>query len=103
MFAREWKAKCPQSKKEEFIAYLHETGVKETSSTPGFKGAQIFSRDYEDKTEITLISYWESLESIESFAGKNISKAKLYPEDYKYELEPDTAVQHYEVIENLWM
>lgn len=103
MFAREWKARCPNSKKAGFIEYLYETGVKDTSSTPGFQGAQILTRSFDGKSEVTLISYWDSLESIKAFAGEEISVAKLYPEDYKYELEPDTFVSHYEVVANKWL
>ena len=64
MFAREWKARCPLNMKEGFIKYLYQTGIKDTSVTVGFKGAQIFSRELEEKTEVTLITYWESLNSI---------------------------------------
>ncbi|MGH1540007.1 MAG: antibiotic biosynthesis monooxygenase [Arenicella sp.] len=102
MFAREWKARCPKHKKEGFIDYLYETGVKDTSATSGFFGAQILLREFGDKVEVTLISYWASLEAIEAFAGKDISVARLYPEDDQYELEPDAFVNHYEVIENTW-
>jgi len=102
MYCREWKARCPKNKEKSFIKYLYQTGVKDTSETPGFKGAQILSRDIGNKIEITLNSYWESLESIKVFAGENIHVAKLYPEDSKYELEPDTFVNHYQVIENQW-
>jgi heme-degrading monooxygenase HmoA len=103
MYAREWKARCPKSMKNGFIDYLYETGIKDTAATLGFKGAQILSRTVGNQIEVTLISYWESLESITAFAGENISEAKLYPEDFKYELEPDNFVNHYEVIENRWL
>ena len=103
MFAREWKARCPEEEKDRFIEYLYQTGVKDTSSTSGFKGAQIFTRSLNERVEITLLTYWDSLESVKLFAGENISKAKLYPDDLKYELEPDNHVRHYEVIENKWI
>ena len=104
MIAREWKARCPMSKKEGFIAYLYETGVKDTSSTEGFKGAQIFGRKVNEFTfEVTLITYWPTRESIVAFAGQDIEVAKLYPEDDEYELDPDTFVRHYDVIENHWV
>ena len=102
MIAREWKARLLIAEKERFLKYLNETGVKETSSINGFKGAQVFVRDLESKTEVTLITYWSNFEAIEDFSGKDISKAKLYPEDYKYKLEPDNFVSHYEVVENVW-
>ena len=56
-------------------------------------------REVEQGSEVTLITFWESLESIEAFAGKAIGKAKLYPEDDKYEIVPDLVVRHYEVVE----
>jgi heme-degrading monooxygenase HmoA len=79
MFAREWKARCPKYRKEAFVEYLRQTGVKDTSATPGFKGAQIFTRDVGEKVEVTLISYWDRLDSIKSFAGEDIGIARLYP------------------------
>jgi heme-degrading monooxygenase HmoA len=103
MFARKWKTRCPLNKKDGFIKYLHQTGVKDTSSTSGFQGAQIFTRNFEEKVEVTLITYWDSLESIKAFAGNDISVARLYSEDYKYELDPDFFVTHYKVEENQWL
>lgn len=101
MFAREWIALCPRHQKGKFIEYLYQTGVKDTSATSGFRGAQIFTRELDDKSEIKLISYWDSLDSIKAFAGDDITVARLYPDDYKYELEPDDFVTHYEVVGNL--
>lgn len=103
MIAREWKAKCPKQNEEGFIAYLYETGVKDTSKTDGFLGAQIFNRDVSDGAEITLITYWVDVESIKAFAGEDIGVAKLYSEDDKYELQPDHHVNHYKVRENMWV
>ena len=100
MVAREWKCKCPIGKKDGFIKYLLETGVKETSNARGFLGSQVLARGAGDKVEITLVTYWEELSSIKVFAGEQIEKAKLYPEDWKYDLEPDLMVRHYEVVES---
>lgn len=105
MIAREWKAKCPKEHEEGFISYLYETGVKDTSVTQGFLGAQIFNRDTDisNEVEITLITYWENVECIKSFAGEDIGIAKLYPEDEQYKLKPDGHVIHYKVRENNWL
>lgn len=100
MIAREWKCRVPQAHSDGFTDYLHETGIKDSSATPGFRGAQIFRRSLSGKVELTLITYWDTLASITAFAGDDISQARLYPEDEVYELEPDFSVQHYEVIEH---
>jgi heme-degrading monooxygenase HmoA len=100
MIAREWKCRVPNVHSEGFTAYLYETGIKDSSATPGSLGAQIFRRTLAGKIELTLITYWDKLESITAFAGSDISQARLYPEDEVYELDPDLSVQHYEVIEH---
>ena len=100
MIAREWKCRVPEAHGEGFTSYLYETGIKDSSATPGFCGAQIFRRFHVGKVELTLITCWDDLASIEAFAGADISQARLYPEDKAYELEPDLSVQHYEVIEH---
>ncbi|WP_027179095.1 hypothetical protein [Maridesulfovibrio bastinii] len=102
MIAREWKAKCPLKHKDGFIAYLYQTGIKDTCVLEGYMGAQIFTRDLENAAEIKLVTFWKDLECIKKYAGEDIGIARLYPEDYKYELDPDTFVYHYEVIENQW-
>ena len=93
----------PEAQSEGFTSYLYETGIKDSSATPGFLGAQIFRRFLTGKVELTLITYWDKLASIKAFAGDDISQARLYPEDEVYELEPDLSVQHYEVIEHQFM
>jgi len=50
-----------------------------------------------------LIIYWNSINLIKDFAGDDISLARLYPENYRYELDSDDFVLHYEVVENIWM
>lgn len=101
MIAREWKCVCPARHRDGFLAYLYETGVKETSATPGFQGAQILERAFESGVEMSLVTYWDCLDSIEAFAGEDISVAKLYPEDAKYDIIPDTEVKHYRVVDRI--
>jgi len=100
MYAREWKCRVPLDYRDGFIAYLHDTGIRDTSATSGYQGAQIFLREVQGMSEVTLITYWDKLSSIEAFAGGEIEKARLYPEDHKFHLEPDLTVNHYEVLEH---
>jgi heme-degrading monooxygenase HmoA len=86
--------------KQGFLQYLHETGVKETSSMKGFMGVQVFEREIMNDAEITLITYWDSIESVKAFSGEDIHAARLYPEDGNYRIVPDTEVRHYKVIEH---
>ena len=97
MIAREWKCCCPKRHAQGFLDYLDQTGVKDTSATPGCLGGQVMTRELGGWVEIVLVTYWIDYESIKSYAGEDIHVARLYPEDAKYELEPDRHVTHYEV------
>jgi hypothetical protein len=90
----------PEAHSDGFTGYLYETGIKDSSATTGFLGAQILRRSLTNKIKLTLITYWDKLESIKALAGYDISQARLYPEDEVIGLEPDLLVQHYEVIEH---
>ncbi|WP_434362860.1 antibiotic biosynthesis monooxygenase [Parasalinivibrio latis] len=103
MYAREWKTRCPKHQKDGFIRYLYQTGIRETAMTDGFLGAQIMVRDWQDSSEVTLITFWDNLECIKAFAGEDISIARLYPEDEVFELDPDPFVFHYEVVEHTYI
>jgi heme-degrading monooxygenase HmoA len=99
MIAREWRCRCPLEYRDGFLAYLAETGVKDTAAIPGCRGAQILLRDLDGRAEITLITYWDSRDAIRAYAGEDIDQARLYPEDARFELDPDRRVTHYEVLE----
>jgi len=99
MIAREWKCRCPLKHLSGFLKYLKKTGIEEASKIKGYVGSEIFLNPLENYMEITLITFWESLNSIIAFAGPDINIARLYPKDEKYEVIPDLDVKHYEVEE----
>lgn len=100
MIARSWKCRIDQVKLEKAIPYLYSTGIEDAKNTKGFMGYQMFRRDLNTlKSEITLITFWESIESIKDFASHNFKKAKLYQEDILYGLESDEEVSHFQVVD----
>lgn len=97
MIAREWRCICPAENIDEFIPYLSLTGISDAKNSPGFEGAEIFMRDAGPSVEVTLITFWDSMESVSGFAGEDVEKAVLYHEDYKYGITSDLTVKHYTV------
>jgi hypothetical protein len=57
------------------------------------------SRVTGDRAEIVALSFWDSREAIEAFAGPDIEQSVLYPEDEKYLLAPST-ITHYDIAQN---
>lgn len=47
--------------------------------------------------EILVFSLWESLEAIRAFAGEPEEEAIYYPDDFRFLLEVQPCVEHYEV------
>lgn len=102
MIAREWKCRCPRRHRDGFLKHLYATGVAETSALPGYAGYQILERELADAIEMTLVTYWASLEAITAFAGEDIGRAVLYPGDERYEIVSDTEVRHSRVVDATW-
>ena len=95
--ARVWFGKLPATKVAEYVEYVKRTGVEELRATPGNRGVLVLTRAEGEIAEISVISFWDARESIERFAGKEIKKARYYPEDHKFLLSLEPELQHYEV------
>jgi heme-degrading monooxygenase HmoA len=99
MIARMWHGRTKASDAETYLQYLKASGIPDYRSTPGNRGAFVFRRMERDIAHFVTLSFWESRESIEGFAGKDIEVARYYPEDRKYLLEFEPNVAHYEVFD----
>ena len=94
---REWRGELRRQFKDEYVAYIEETGMKEYRETPGNLGAVLVVRDLDDeRCEVVTLSWWPDLETVKGFAGADYDKAKYYPEDERYLLRQPTEVLHYE-------
>ena len=98
MYCREWKCICPRNTEKEFLDYLKITGIKDTQSIIGCLGYQILRREINNEIEITFMTFWINFDVIKEYAGKDLYKAILYPEDYKFKIIPEVNVNIYEII-----
>jgi heme-degrading monooxygenase HmoA len=94
---RTWKGWIRSADRQKYAEYLEETGLSEYRETPGNRGAFVMWRAEGERTEVTTVSFWDSLESITAFAGDDIATAVFYPEDDAYLIERDTVTRHYEL------
>lgn len=97
MIARIWHGKTEARHFEEYTEFLKKTAIQDYSSIPGNLGMVFLRRLENNEAHYTLITWWDSLESIKKFAGENYGKAKYYPEDENYLLEFEENVIHHEV------
>jgi heme-degrading monooxygenase HmoA len=101
MIARIWRGVIRTEDAEEYAVYIRDTGFSEYAETPGNRGAHMLRRDEDGRTEFITLSFWDSREAIQRFAGEDIEKAVLYPEDERYLIDRDPTVKHYEVVQSI--
>lgn len=98
MIARLWHGVTAAEKSEEYLDYLNETGVPDYRATEGNRGVYVLRRTEGDRAHFLTVSFWESIEDIERFAGQVPEKARYYPEDEGFLLEFEPRAEHYEIV-----
>ena len=98
MIARIWHGVTHTADAEKYMDYLNRTGLPDYRATLGNQGVTVLRRIEGDVAHFTLISYWESLDSIRAFAGDDLEVARYYPEDEAFLLEKEPHVTHHEVV-----
>ena len=98
MIARTWRGSTSAEDADRYLAYLNETGLKEYRATPGNRGVLGFRRIVDGRAEFLLVTLWETVEAVRTFAGDEPEKAVFYPEDDRYLLARDLDADHYDVV-----
>ena len=98
MIARTWHGVVPSEKAEAYYAFLQRTGVPDYRATKGNQGVLVLRRIEGEVAHFLLVTLWDSLESIKTFAGEDVERARYYPEDRGFLLEMETYVTHYDVL-----
>jgi heme-degrading monooxygenase HmoA len=98
MIARIWFGRTKAVNADEYSDYMKKTGVKDLRETEGNRGVLMFKRLNNDVAEFYIISFWDSKDSIQRFAGNDINKAVYYPEDEKFLLEMKPELEHYDLV-----
>ena len=98
VIARIWHGRTPRSKSEDYWQFLLQRALPDYHATPGNRGAWILRRDENDITHFLCLTHWDSLEVVRNFAGRDIERAKYYPEDKDFLLEFEPTVKHFEIL-----
>ena len=97
MIARVWRGRTRVADADAYVEYLKDTGVEAQRSVDGNLGSLVLRRVDNETAEFWVISLWESMTSIEDFAGERPDVAVYYPKDEEYLLELEPQVAHYEL------
>ncbi len=81
MLVRHFTATVMRADAPKYYTFFRNTLTPELERIPGHRGALVLSRDNgSDPVELTVLTFWESEESIRRFAGDTPNRAVVEPE-----------------------
>lgn len=99
MIIREWRGRASSSRSAAYPAHFRKNVLPQLHLVSGFRGAHLGVRVMEERTEFLVLTRWDSMESVRSFAGDDVERAVVEPDAVAALLEFDAHVRHYEVLE----
>jgi heme-degrading monooxygenase HmoA len=101
MIIREWRGRANQLRGNAYPKHFRTAVLPQLRRLKGFRGAVLAKRRVAGSIEFVVLTRWESLDSIRSFAGPDIERAVVEPDAVAALVEFDARVHHYEVIEEV--
>ncbi len=93
--ARVWHGITLAAVADDYLAFLHGRAIGDYRATPGNLAAFVLHRRDGRLAHFLAVSHWASWQAIEAFAGKDVERARYYPEDAGFLLEFEPTVRHY--------
>ena len=97
MIARLWSAQTAPALSDSYLQHFEQAVRPELQRVTGFLGATVCTRRLPAIVEILVTTYWESLASIDAFAGADREAAVVAAEAAALLTGFDKRVRHYEV------
>ena len=98
MISRHWKGIVKREFADRYVDHLERETFPELASLPGFIRATVLRRELAAGTEFQVVTLWDSLSSIEAFAGVDVDAAVVPPEVQAMMINYDRSVAHYEIV-----
>ena len=89
--ARIWRGRTTRARADEYAGYLYEHGIKPLEQKA--LGVQQFREDRGEESEFVTISYWENVEAMSRFAGKDPRRIHHLERDPEFLIELPKTVQ----------
>jgi heme-degrading monooxygenase HmoA len=97
MIARLWSARATPQNWPAYEKHFIDTVVPELRTQKGYVASNLLQREDGDEIAITVLSFWRSLESLESFAGTDREAAVVAPHVTAFLNSYDKRVQHFDL------
>jgi hypothetical protein len=98
MLARLWSCRALVEKSEDYLKHLRDNVFPQLEGIEGFRGAYVLERPFDGDAEILVMTLWDSMESIRSFAGDDPTMAVVEDEAKAFMNRFDTTVKHFDIV-----
>ena len=98
MIARIWKARATREHAAEYASFLKTTVMPELAAIHGYQGVTLLEHERDGAVDVTVMTWWDSLESIRKFAGEAVETAVVHDTAARLLLEFDRDVAHHQVV-----
>jgi heme-degrading monooxygenase HmoA len=83
---------------DSYAKFLETSVFPELLKISGHRGAYLLRRTVDSGEEMMIVTMWDSLDAIHSFAGEDVEAAVFEPEAQRLLPEREERVRHYEVV-----
>jgi heme-degrading monooxygenase HmoA len=97
MIARLWSARATPENWPAYERHFTDNVIPELRAQKGYVASNLLKRQAGAEIEITVISFWRSLEEIDTFAGADREAAVVVPQAAAFLASYDRKVLHYEL------
>ena len=94
---RLWHGEVAIENADEYEKFMIEKAAPDYASVDGLLKLYFQRRNENEMAHFLLVTIWDSLDSIEKFAGAEPNLAKYYPEDDDFLLEKEKYTSMYDV------
>jgi heme-degrading monooxygenase HmoA len=97
MIARRWSARTTTQNWPTYEEHFTKNVLPELRAVDGYVSSNLLKRDAGGDVEITVITFWRSLECIDAFAEPDREAAVVAPSAAALLLDYDRRVRHYDL------
>lgn len=98
--ARSWRARATAENAQRYIAFFDARLRPELEGLAGYRGALVMTKVDDDDVafvEISVLTFWDSMDAVQAFASPAIEVAVVEPEARALLVSFDERVRHYDI------
>jgi heme-degrading monooxygenase HmoA len=98
VIVRTWHATATADGADDYREHFTRTVLPDLQRIDGYLGAYLLRRDHDTQVRLQVLTLWDSLEAIRSFAGANLENAVVEPAAQAVLVTYDSTVTHHTVV-----